>query len=133
MNFISLKKRAVIYLLDFILVGAISFLGLIALYINGHWSLAVYLLSAAAVDIELMFLYEFLLVYFTNGYTLFSFICNGRVMMRGDKVSINAAILRALYECIIVFPIVSFFFLIIKHSDMSVIDRLSETYFVVAR
>ncbi len=133
MNYISLKKKVLIYLLDFILVGVISFFGLIALYINGHWSLAIYLLTSGAVDIELMFIYEFLCVYFSNGYTLFSFICNGRVASREDKLSLNASILRALYECIIIFPVVSFFFTLFKRTDLTVIDRLSETYYVVAR
>ncbi len=133
MNYISLGKRVLIYLLDFILVGAVSFLGLIALYYNGHWNVTVYLVSATAVDIELMFIYEFISVYLTNGYTLFSFICNGKIASRDEKVSVSASVLRALYECIIIFPIVDLFYLLIKRTDLSVVDRLSETYFVIAR
>ncbi|MCD8204157.1 MAG: RDD family protein [Coprobacillus sp.] len=133
MNFISLGKRVLIYLLDFVLVGLVSFLGLIALYYNGHWNVTVYLLTSTAVHIELLFLYEFLCVYFTSGYTLFSFICNGRVVSREERVSLSAATLRALYECVVIFPIVDLLYLLIKRSDLSVVDRLSETYFVIAR
>lgn len=131
MNTAGIFKRIFIYLFDLALSFAFGLILLCFIPVLSLLNDFIYIILSIILGFILYFLYVFIVLYLTNGYTLFSFFFSCKIVVASEKkIAISKCIIRALFECLIIFPFIDLIFLIVHRSGRGVIDRVSDTYMI---
>ncbi|MCD8195075.1 MAG: RDD family protein [Coprobacillus sp.] len=131
MNAVKLYKRTLAYILDYLIWVIVSFLVLLFLYTREYVGVSMYIVYSIVGAIVLMFFYTLICEYASHGYTFFSFAFSFRIV-REDQNRLKASdtTLRALLECLGIFPILDFIYLLVKRTNRGAIDRVTNTFAV---
>lgn len=132
MNIAKLSKRIGAYLIDFLISLFIPFLGLyLALtFFPNYRALPLYLLILFFIAFNWLcyFLVNGVSLYLSNGRTLGYRIFGLRNIHRDmTRLSLKDAFTRSASQGLIVFGVVSIFYMLIKRSELSIFDRFNDT------
>lgn len=134
MDTVKLYKRTLIYLLDILLAGAISFALFTPFFLSKDLSLNNYLILCFVFWAVIFPIFELAFLYLLQGYTLASFIFGVRFVSLNEKrPTFKQCLIRVICEAVFIFAFSDFFFFLAYKTRRGAIDRLSNTFGVDVR
>lgn len=134
MDTVKLYKRTLIYLLDVLIAGVISFSLFTPFFLSKSLTLNIYLILCFVSWIVIFPLFELAFLYLLQGYTLASFIFGVRFVSLNEKrPTFKQCVIRVICEAIFIFALSDFFFFLAYKTRRGAIDRLSNTFGVDVR
>ena len=131
METISLVKRIIIYIFNAIIYTAIGFASALPFLLILHKEIWIYILIGLSFSIVTSVVLIFLLLFFTGGYTITSFLFKVKVVgVERKRITLGQALIRAFNETIVILAIFDLIYLLYHHTERGVIDRLSDTFVI---
>ena len=129
-----LSKRVWLYIINLIFHLGVSFGGASPFLIVLHFHLLYYILISLGIAIIFSFIFDFLLMIITHGYTLGSALVGVKyVASNGQKITKGQAFLRSGSETLVIFALIDLLYLVINRTERGAIDRLSDSFAIDIR
>lgn len=129
-----LNKRILLYIINFLFYIGVGF-AVASPFLNVLKVLvAIYILISFGMGIILSFIFDFILLIITKGFTIGSAIFGIKyVASDGNKISKRQAFIRSAYESIFIFVILDLIYFLKYRTERGVIDRLSDSFAIDIR
>lgn len=134
MKTISLKKRLLIYFIDMIIYGGLTFLSIYPFIFLLKWHVLLIILLILVFLCLYTFLFTFMQLTLFKGYTLVTAILGIKVVGVEEKnITVTQSLIRALNYGLWILLIYDLIYLIKNRTERGIIDRLSDTFLVETR
>ena len=129
-----LNKRILLYIINFLFYIGVGF-AVASPFLNVlKVPVAIYILISFGMGIVLSFIFDFILLIITKGFTIGSAIFGIKyVASDGKKISKRQAFIRSAYESIFIFVILDLIYFLKYRTERGVIDRLSDSFAIDIR
>lgn len=129
-----LGKRIWTYLINLMFYIGLGFAVASPILVVAHLHVLIYLAVAAGASILLSFFVCLFLLVVTRGYNLGSAICGVKyVASNGEPISRKQALIRSIYESIVIYIILDWIYFLKYRTERGVIDRLSDSFAIDTR
>ena len=124
-----LSKRIWVYLINLLFYLGLGFSIASPVIVAAHLHVLIYLAVAFGISIILSVFFDLFLLSISKGYNLGSAICGVKyVSSNGSVISKRQALIRSIYESIIIFVVFDWIYFLKNRTERGVIDRLSDSF-----
>lgn len=125
----SLGKRILIFVANTILSLGFGFAVATPFLVVLHWHPALYVLFSFIFSGIFCFLLEFVILFFSKGYTAGSAMVGVKIVSAdGLSVTVKQMLVRAICESVYIFALFDLIYFIKNRTERGIIDRLSDSF-----